>query len=159
MIEELATGVDMNSESITVVCDVKSACSGCKQLDSCGSGQVAKAFPQKQLSIDLITELAVKKDDTVVIGLSEQCVLESAWQVYLLPVLFLISFSALGQWLVEQLIFSHEIYAIALGMGGGYLGYRLARNLQSSKNKIDKLVPKVLRILPKTIPVTEISSD
>jgi len=158
MIEELATVVAINRDNITVVCDIKSACSGCKQLDSCGSGQVAKAFPQKQLSIKLITELATKKGDTVVIGLSEQCVLESAWQVYLLPLFFLIAFSGLGQWLVEQLIFSHEIYAIVLGMGGGYLGYRLARYLQSSKNKIDKLVPKVLRILPKTIAVTEISS-
>ena len=158
MIEELATVVAINQKSITVVCDIKSACSGCKQIDSCGSGQVAKAFPQKQLSINLITELTVKKDDTVVIGLSEQCVLESAWQVYLLPLFFLISFSGLGQWLVEQSIFSHEIYAIVLGMFGGYLGYRLARYLQSSKNKIDKLVPKVLRVLAKNMPVTEISS-
>jgi len=157
MIEELAKVISVNHKNITVVCDVKSACDGCKQVDSCGSGQVAKAFPQKQLSINLVTELAVKNGDTVVIGLSERCVLESAWQVYLLPILFLILFSGIGQWFVEQLFFSHEIYAIFLGMAGGYLGYRIARYLQSHKNKIDKLTPKVLRILPETILVTEIS--
>jgi len=157
MIEELARVVVINQDSITVVCDIKSACSGCKQVDSCGSGQVAKAFPQKQLSINLTTNLAVKNGDMVVIGLSEQCVLESAWQVYLLPIFFLILFSALGQWLVEQSLFAHETYAIILGIGGGYLGHLLARSLQSSKNKVNKLMPKVLRILPETIPVTEIT--
>jgi len=157
MIEELARVISVSHKNITVICDIKSACDGCKQVDSCGSGQVAKAFPQKQLSINLKTELTVKNGDMVVIGLSERCVLESAWQVYLLPILFLISFSGIGQWFVEQSVFSHEVYAIFLGMAGGYLGYRLASYLQSSKNKIDKLIPKVLRILPETIPVTEIS--
>ncbi len=157
MIEELAKVVAIDKKNITVLCDIKSACSSCKQVDSCGSGQVAKAFPQKQLSVNLVTELAVKNGDMVVIGLSEQCVLESAWQVYLLPVFFLILFSALGQWLVDQLIFPHEFYAIILGVSGGYFGHRLARYLQSSKNKVDKLTPKVLRILPETISVTEIT--
>ena len=83
MIEENATVVSIHlteneaadnivSNKITVESEIKSSCSGCKQVDNCGSGQVAKAFPQPKLSIDLYTDLPVKIGDTVVIGLSDK---------------------------------------------------------------------------------------
>jgi len=55
MIEEQATVVAINDNNVTVTSDIKSACSGCQQVDNCGSGQVAKAFPQKKLSMNLIS--------------------------------------------------------------------------------------------------------
>ena len=127
MIEENATVVSIDlaasetvehivSNKITVESTIKSSCSGCNQVDNCGSGQVAKAFPQPKLSLDLYTDLPVKVGDTVVIGLSDKYLLLSAWQVYLWPLLGLVVASALGQWFVENDVFGHELIAIAFGV-------------------------------------------
>ena len=147
MIEEVAKVVEVDGQIATVTSRAKSACSGCEQVESCGSGQVAKAFSHKDLTLKLETNLSIKSGDTVVIGISEQCILESAWQVYLWPLIGLIVSAALGQWLVERALFSHELYGVVLGLAGGYLGYRLARYKQTSGRNADVLAPKILRIL------------
>ena len=168
MIEENATVVSIHlteyeaadtivSNKITVESEIKSSCSGCKQVDNCGSGQVAKAFPQPKLSLDLYTDLPVKIGDTVVIGLSDKHLLLSAWQVYLWPLLGLVIASALGQWLVDNEIFSHELIAIAFGVLGGYLGFCLARHQQKRGKYCDLLIPRILRINPPSINIVEIS--
>ena len=59
MIEEQATVVAINDNNVTVTSDIKSACSGCQQVDNCGSGQVAKAFPQKKTLDELNFNTAV----------------------------------------------------------------------------------------------------
>jgi sigma-E factor negative regulatory protein RseC len=168
MIEENATVVsihlasnetsdDIVSNKITVVSEIKSSCSGCKQVDNCGSGQVAKAFPQPKLSLDLYTDLPVKIGDTVVIGLSDKHLLLSAWQVYLWPLLGLAIASVMGQWFVENEIFSHELIAIAFGVFGGYLGFCLARHQQKRGKYCDLLIPRILRINPSSINIVEIT--
>lgn len=155
--EELAIVTQVNAQSVSVTSEVKSACSGCQQVDQCGSGQVAKAFPTKKLSLVLHTELPVKVGDTVILGLSDSCLLHSAWQVYLFPLFGLIAFAGIGQYLIAQSVLSHELLAVLLSMFGGYLGYALAKNRQSSpKNKV-KLTPKILRIISDQIPTKELN--
>ena len=168
MIEENATVVaieltaDKNTgltamHKVTVESQIKSSCSGCKQVDNCGSGQVAKAFPQAKLSLELETELAVKVGDTVVLGLSDKHLLLTAWQVYLWPLLGLVIASVFGQWLVENSIFSHELFAIALGVLGGYIGFSLARHQQKRGKYCNLLIPKILRIHNSMINIVEIT--
>jgi sigma-E factor negative regulatory protein RseC len=168
MIEENATVVSIRSSAIknadqivgnqiTVESEIKSSCSGCKQVDNCGSGQVAKAFPQPKLSLDLYTDLPVKIGDTVVIGLSDKHLLLSAWQVYLWPLMGLAFASVLGQWFVENEIFSHELIAIGFGVFGGYLGFLLARHQQKRGKYCDLLIPQILRINPSPINIVEIT--
>jgi sigma-E factor negative regulatory protein RseC len=167
MIEENATVVAIQVVSkdvqkgflkkITVESEIKSSCSGCKQVDNCGSGQVAKAFPQVKLKLVLDTNLPVKVGDVVVLGLSDKHLLLSAWQVYLWPLLGLIFASVFGQWLVEQQIFIHELFAIILGFFGGYLGFCLARYQQKRGKYCQLLIPQVLRIQNSSISVVEIS--
>ena len=153
--EELATVVDVKNNTIAVTSEIKSACSGCQQVDNCGSGQVAKAFPTKKLSLTLQSNLSVKVGDTVVLGLSEDCLLQSAWQVYLFPVFGLISFAGLGQYFVNNNILPHELLAVLFSMLGGYLGYVLASRIQSTPKNKEKLTPKILRVLTKTIPTSK----
>lgn len=161
--EELATVTAINNEIITVVSQVKSTCNSCSQVDSCASGQVAKAIPHKKLSLSLqkpksLENHPINIGDCVVISVPEIDVLQSAWQVYLLPVFGLFSFSALGQWFVQEQIFTHELPALGIGILGGYLGYRLAKYLQNNSTKQRKLQPEILRVLPKSIDVKHIGS-
>jgi sigma-E factor negative regulatory protein RseC len=143
--------------TVKVESEIKSSCSGCKQVDNCGSGQVAKAFPQTKLSLELDTSLPVKVGDTVVLGLSDKYLLLSAWQVYLWPIIGLILASVLGQWFVEKQIFIHELLAISLGCFGGYLGFLLARHQQKRGKYCQLLIPQILRIKNSAINIVEIT--
>ncbi|MCJ8320324.1 MAG: SoxR reducing system RseC family protein [Colwellia sp.] len=163
MMEELATVIAINDTSseegystVTVQSQIKSTCSSCKQIDSCGSGQVSKAIPQKQLNVKLITQLPVKIGDIIVLGLSEKGMLQVAWQVYLWPLLGLIIFSGLGQYLIQQGILPSELFGVFLGCLGGYLGHRLAKFWQTRSKYISALMPKILRIQTKAIKITAI---
>ncbi len=160
--EELATVIANESGKITVVSQVKSSCNSCSQVDTCASGQVAKAIPHKKLSFtlhhpELLKNQVINVGDCVVITVPEGDVLQSAWQVYLLPVLGLFSFSALGQWLVQEEILAHELIGLVIGILGGYLGYRLAKHLQSKPDKLKKLQPEILRVLPKPLDVEDVT--
>jgi len=154
--EELATVVKVEDDLIDVVSEIKSACSGCQQVDNCGSGQVAKAFPTKHLSLTLKSHLSIKVGDTVVLSIPEGCVIESAWQVYIYPIIGLISCSGLGQYLVKHHIFSHELFAVGLGVVGGYLGFLFAKNKQATLENKGKLTPKILRITNNIIPTVSL---
>ena len=153
MMEELATVVAINQQTITLASDVKSSCSSCAQSDTCSSGQVAKAFPQKKLEFSLPFSAAqhskIAIGDKVIIGLPEIDVLKSAWQVYLYPIIGLIAFSSISQWLQKTGAFtgafSHELFALLIGITGGYLGYKLAKHRQTNTLTSLKLCPKIIR--------------
>lgn len=160
--EELATVTANENGKITVVSQIKSSCNSCSQVDTCSSGQIAKAIPHKQLSFTLSTpeslgSQSINVGDCVVITVPEIDVLQSAWQVYLLPIFGLFSFSALGQWLVQEKILAHELIALAIGVLGGYLGYRLAKHLQNKPNIRKRLQPEILRVLPKPLDVEDVT--
>ncbi len=160
--EELATVVAINPISkncskITVASQIKSTCSSCNQVDSCGSGLVSKAFPQKKLVVELTTKLEVSIGDVIVLGINERGLLQTAWQVYLWPLIGLILFSGLGQYLINQGIFSNEIYGILLGGAGGYLGHRLAKFWQTYSQSSLALMPKLLRVKEKALEITPIN--
>ena len=165
--EELATVVAIDDNFITVTSQVKSSCNSCSQVSTCASGQVAKAIPHKQLSFTLSLKEIKQTDqkeqkitigDSVILTLPEVDVLKSAWQVYLLPILGLFLFSAVGQWLTLQGVFQHELIALSVGLIGGYLGYRLAKHLQNRPDQLGKLQPKIARILPKIDVATQINT-
>ncbi|MGV2870894.1 SoxR reducing system RseC family protein [Colwellia sp. E150_009] len=162
--EELATVTAIDNENITMVSKIKSTCNSCSQVDTCASGQVAKAIPKKTLSFTLtkpklMESTTINIGDCVVLTVPDGNVLHSAWQVYLLPVFGLFSFSALGQWLLQESILSHELVGVALGLVGGYLGYRVAKRLQSNSSKQNSLQPEILKVLAKPIDVNTLSSD
>lgn len=156
MIEEMATVVAINQDKVTLESQVKSSCSSCQQVDNCGSGQVAKAIPLKKLTLVVSSKLSLNIGDSVVLGLPEKGLLQVAAQVYLLPLTGLIAASALGQYLVSLGILPHELFAILLGITGGYSGYRLAKYRQKNSKKAKLLQPEILRRAGQTIAVTEI---
>ncbi len=157
MIKELATVIAINAQQVTVTSKIKSTCSSCAQVESCGSGQVAKALPHANLTLTLdYDESAVGKaleiGDCVVLAIPENYVLSSAGQVYLLPLLGLILFSATGQWLYSLQLVTHELVSLAIGLVGGYLGFRLAKFLQKHGKNSVKLQPQIIKVLPSSSP-------
>lgn len=153
MIEERAKVITAENGSVTLVSEISSSCNGCSQLKHCGSGQVAKALPHAKLQLTLeydITDTGkiLVPGDRVVLGLPEEQILTSAGHVYLLPLAGLILFSAVGQWLYQWQLLSHELFGLALGIAGGYAGFRLAKFLQNNTKRSAKLQPKIIGLVP-----------
>jgi sigma-E factor negative regulatory protein RseC len=148
MIEEQAEVIAIEQGNITVESIVKSTCSGCKQLESCGSGQIAKAFPQKRTTYTVFPELPVKLGDQVIIGLSEKILLSAAWQVYMWPLIGLFIGSFCGQTLVERNLLPHELWALPLAISGGFFGFSLAKRQQSISLNQQEWLPTLLKVLP-----------
>jgi len=161
--EELAEIVAIKDDQITLVSQVKSSCNSCSQVSTCASGQIAKAIPHRKLSFTLPYPQSLSVDinvgDCAVLSLPEGHVLQSAWQVYLLPIMGLFTFSAFGQLMLNQQVLTHELQSLLLGVLGGYLGYRLAKHLQNQLGNISKLQPKILRILTKPIEIDTVESN
>jgi len=161
--EELAKVVAINSNEITVLSQVKSSCSSCSQIDSCGSGQVAKAIPHKQLSFTLPypshihsatkAKSTIDIGDSVIISLPEGDVLRTAMQVYLIPLSGLLIGSLLGQFLLGAGLLTHELQALLLGLCGGFLGQRVALYLQNKPGEKVKLQPQIIRLLVQPIEI------
>lgn len=156
MIEETATVVAINDHSVIVKSTIKSTCHSCHQQDDCGSGQIAKAIPQKILTTELFTEERLQIGDEVVIGLPEGAMLASAFEVYMFPLIGLVLFAALGQFVLVETFTFPELIAILTAMLGGFFGYLFAKKRQGKSQNVKTLQPKLLRKCQKTISVTQI---
>ncbi|WP_448548801.1 SoxR reducing system RseC family protein [Thalassotalea fusca] len=156
MVEEQATVVAIENNLVTVSSDLKTGCSGCQQVDNCGTGQVSKAFPQKKLTVQITSDLPLKVGDKVVLAIPESPLLSTAFQVYILPLIGLMTFAWLAQMLVEHQVLSHEIWAVLFGFVGGFAGYKLAKYRQNQPNVVKSLQPVIKKILPQSLPVTQI---
>lgn len=153
MIEERARVIAVDNKQVTVVSEIKSSCKGCSQLDSCGSGQIAKALPHAKLKLTLnynvkCTGKVLIPGDSIILALPEKHVLVSAGQVYLFPLFGLISCSAIGQWLFKQQFLSHELFGLAIGLLGAYTGFCFAKFIQKNLKGSDKLQPKIIALAP-----------
>ena len=119
MSEELATVVAIDGNHAWVECERRSACSGCHQQSSCGTGTVAKAFPMKaqRLRVALTGDVAV----------GQQIRLGGAALVYVLPLFCLLLGALLGQLWLVPLLSAGEGVTILCCLLGGAIGFLLVR--------------------------------
>lgn len=157
MIEERAIVKTVLPYAIEVESVVKSSCSQCHQVDNCGNGQVAKALPQKKLLLTIPTTDKFVIGDEVMIAIPEQYLLTSAWQVYMWPLIGVISFAGVGQLLYQAQLLPNELLVILLSILGGFLGSKLARWWQFYSGLHSKLVPKIMARIPKELQIPPLS--
>ncbi|EOD55465.1 sigma-E factor regulatory protein RseC [Aeromonas molluscorum 848] len=101
MSEEVATVVAIDEQHVWVECERRSACSGCQQQSNCGTGTVAKAFPQRQQRIRVPRTMTLAVGQQVRLGIPQQSLLRGAALVYVLPPVFACSlapYSASSGW-------------------------------------------------------------
>lgn len=158
MIEETARVTRVDGSQVDVESVVKSGCSGCQQIDTCGSGQVAKGLGVRHMKLTLTTSLTLAPGDEVVIALPQSHLLSAAMQVYLLPLLAMIVAGAFGQFLLVEQWQLHELFALLLAVFGGVAGFYCARLIQAQPKRKQALEVRILRKCdksanPQAIPV------
>ena len=127
MSEELATVVAIDGNHAWVECERRSACSGCHQQSSCGTGTVAKAFPMKaqRLRVALTGDVAVGQQ--IRLGIPQASILRGAALVYVLPLFCLLLGALLGQLWLVPLLSAGEGVTILCCLLGGAIGFLLVR--------------------------------
>ncbi|MEZ8742521.1 SoxR reducing system RseC family protein [Photobacterium swingsii] len=147
MMRSLATVIAVDSSGITVSCQQQTSCGHCASRDSCGTGIVSKAIPGRAHQINIETQEQVAVGDVVEIGLAEQSMLSSALLVYLLPLLFLIAGTIVGQWVFVDLAAGSELGVIALAGASAALGLAIARYVAKRIEGQSAYTPSLIRVL------------
>ncbi|SMY36647.1 SoxR reducing system protein RseC [Photobacterium malacitanum] len=147
MMRTLATVVAVDSGHITVSCQQQTSCGHCASRDSCGTGIVSKAIPGRSHKITIDTNENVTLGQVVEIGLSERSMLSSALLVYMLPLLFLVGGSLLGQYLFVDLAASNQLGVIVSAVVATTIGLLIARHYAKRLDGDAAYKPSLIRVL------------
>jgi len=136
-----ATVLRLDAGGVWLSTPVSTSCSGCQQQDSCSSGLVAKALPQRQQQLFLADVADLLPGQQVEICVEPGAVLRSALLVYLLPLCVFIATLALGHqqdW--------HEL--AQLGTAVLATAFTLWRVRRVELGRADQLRVQLVRVLP-----------
>jgi len=102
MIREIAEVVAIDGTRIKVSTALKTGCSGCAQVKTCGAGMLSSLFENRRAEFELETDLPLQLGDRVELQIPEQVITGFSLLLYGLPLLMLLS-SALVLQLALQL--------------------------------------------------------
>lgn len=147
MIIETAVVKSVTGDQVTVQCESHSACNHCHASDNCGTGTVAKAFPQRSHSFVVTKTAAVTVGDKIEVGLREKNIITSAMLVYLLPLAVILIGIGLGQYLSLVLSLDGEWLIILMAFFGGYIGFSYTRKLSVKFEQRFDFKPKMVGVV------------
>ena len=135
MIEETAI-VERSESGYIWVSPLGSAsgCGSCKSAGSCSSSFLGSLFEDRaSKSIRVKNTINAKVNDTVILGIHPQGLLSGSALIYLLPLMGLFLFAAIGKFL------SGELLSIGLGLSGLVVGLLLSKAISGSAAMKSKL--------------------
>ena len=137
MIEQQATVVEVDDDSVMLQAARQSTCSSCQLKQGCGTGLLAKHVGQRfsKIVVNKTTDVEIGQQRTVVIP--EQTLLQGAALMYLLPLGLLILFS-----MVVRILALGDGFEIISGLVGLLSGFLWVK--QRLKNKKDGFQARIL---------------
>lgn len=148
MIEETATVVSCLNNQAKLEVLRQSTCSSCNAKSGCGTAVFSKTLGKKVSQVTVENTLNLQVGDKVVVGLQESALLTGSAIVYLLPLIMLLVFAILGQWVAKQ-FFANTTELMIVGFAGA--GFVLAMKMVSRfSRKIkndDRFQPVLIRKL------------
>jgi|TARA_B100000795_G_scaffold114510_1_gene84943 sigma-E factor negative regulatory protein RseC len=137
MIEQQATIVEVDGDTVWLQAERESTCSNCQVKQGCGTGLLSKHVGKKfsKISVHKTTDVALGQVVTLVIP--EQALLQGAALLYLLPLILLFLFS-----FVTRSFDLGEGAEILAGLTGLVTGFAVVK--ENLRNKIDGIQAKVL---------------
>lgn len=145
MITEEAVIVSIDNDETWIETQRKSVCGQCSANKGCGTSVLSKVVGNKHSTMKAINKIDARVGDQVVVGLSEEALLKGASMTYLLPLLYLIGFSILGQWVSTYLqLQDNELLVIIFAAAGFYLGFRHVKRFSRSISTNEQYQPVIL---------------
>lgn len=157
MIEESAKVLSIKENWLLLQAQPSNACGGCHARSACGQGLLSRYFNQTPGQISVENRLpsgeplSLREGDEVIIGITESSVLTGAFFAYMLPLLFVVFFAVLAQWLE----ITSELQQLAVIVSGLFLGLAVVRFLLNGNQRhLRNMLPVLLR---KASPLEKIS--
>jgi sigma-E factor negative regulatory protein RseC len=146
MIEEQAVVISSEGAFARVEARRSNVCGPCGSKSVCGVSALAKLFGKRRGSLRVRNPIGAGPGDRVVVGLDESVLTTGSFVIYIVPLLTLVIFAVVGQWLAGVLAFeSAEPMAIAGGLLGLWLGLSAARSYTSRTGRDDRYHAVILR--------------
>jgi sigma-E factor negative regulatory protein RseC len=145
MITEDAIVVVVEKNETWIETQRKSACGQCSANKGCGTSVLSKVLGNKLSKMKAINKIDAQVGDKVVVGLSEDALLKGAYMTYIMPLIYLVVFSMLGQFVSANLLEkNNEILIILFAAFGFYLGMKHLKRFSQSICNNEKYQPVIL---------------
>ena len=137
MIEQQATIVEVDGDTVWLQAERESTCSNCQVKQGCGTGLLSKHVGKKfsKISVHKTTDVALGQVVTLVIP--EQALLQGAALMYLLPLTLLFLFS-----IITRSFGLGEGTQILAGLTGLATGFAIVK--ENLRNKKDGIQAKII---------------
>jgi sigma-E factor negative regulatory protein RseC len=128
LIEERASVVAIDGQSVWVETQRASACGKCAANKGCGNAVLQKVVGNKRNVVRVVSDVPVRVGDDVVIGISEDAIVKGSLMVYALPILLVIVFAILGEtYAANSLSIDKDILSIVGGLFGLFVSIVVLR--------------------------------
>lgn len=99
MIEEQATVIETDGDTMSVEIQQQSSCGSCSAKSGCGTNLIASLFGKRRALLSLPNSIHARPGDRVVLGIRENDLVSGSVMLYLWPLGGLIAGSVTGHWL------------------------------------------------------------
>jgi len=159
VIEETARVVAQEGAFARVETERTSTCGSCAARSACGTSAIAKAFGARRTSFKVLNPVGARIGEQVVIGLEESALTRSSFVFYIVPLLALFLFAALGQEVAARLNLNlTEPASIVGGLLGLLIGLGWVRRYASRVSNDKRRQAVILRRDDRTMPHIEVNA-
>lgn len=133
MIEQKATVIRSNESTIWLQAERQSTCDSCQVKKGCGTGLLSEHVGRRFSIIAVPKKQAVQPGQQMNVSISEEALLQGAYMMYLLPILFM--FVGAG---ISRFMWANELLEIIAGLTGLMFGfYWVKSRLKNQKMAIE----------------------
>ncbi len=148
MIEETAIVVSSDNEQIIIETQKKTSCGSCRVNKSCGTGIVSNYFTPTPVEFKLKNTIQANVGDTIIVGINERIFLFGSFLMYILPLLFVLGFAMLGDYIATIATFSNPELFVILMSGFGFISsFIFMRFILKNKLNLLQFNPELIRKL------------
>ena len=147
MIEETALVKSVTGSLINVVTVQSSACHQCNESTTCSTSVLSKFFGNKEIELQLESELTLETGDQVMLGIEEKMLLSLTMLMYFMPLCSLFLFALLGSFIETYFALETELLSIVMGVSGLVGGYFSIRVLIEKYLDPKNIKPVILKKL------------
>ena len=145
MIEEQAQVIEMKGDILFLQAQTQSACGSCSANKGCGTSLLAKVVGRKFTHFQAENNVNAKVGDIVVVGLAEDALLKGSMVMYIIPILAMLVFALLADYLLASDALYRDLMIAATAMMGLVWGSLLSKWYFARESSVRIFAPVVLR--------------
>jgi len=145
VIEEHIEVVEVLGNQLVLQARTQSACGSCAVSKGCGTSLLSKVVGKKFTRFQVDNDVNATVGDTVVIGIHEDALLKGSLVMYILPIVFMLSFAVFFDLVLPLLLQSRDLIIAGSSIVGLILGFLLSKWYFQHHSNAQHFSPVVLR--------------